>query len=166
MKHSMWYVIHCVAQRDRQVERLLAHAGMEAFAARVPRTRKRNGDKALFPGYVFVRLDLEAGSWSTIRSRPGVRSLVEIGGGPCPVADEIVEVLRERVAGYTISQPQLQVGDRVAVTGGIFADLEGVFCELVSGAERVAILLDIMRRQVRVELCVDAIRPTQGSIAA
>jgi hypothetical protein len=48
-RQRMWYAIHCEAQRDRQVERLLAHAGMETFAARVPTTRKRNGDKALFP---------------------------------------------------------------------------------------------------------------------
>jgi transcription antitermination factor NusG len=92
-----------------------------------------------------------------------VRSLVELGGGPCPVADEIVEALRERVAGYTMSRPRLQVGDRVAVASGVFDDLEGVFCELLSGAERVAILLDIMRRQVRVELSVDDIQPGQGS---
>jgi transcriptional antiterminator RfaH len=114
----MWYLIHCEAQRDQQVERLVAHAGMETFAARIPKTRKRNGDKALFPGYVFVRLDPHAGSWSMIRYLPGVRSLVEIGGGPCPVADEIVEAIRERVA----------------------------------------ILLDIMWRQVRVEPSVDSVR--------
>jgi transcription antitermination factor NusG len=62
MKRSMWYVVHCEAQRDRQVERLVAHAGMETFAPRIPKTRQRNGDKALFPGYVFVRLDLDTGS--------------------------------------------------------------------------------------------------------
>jgi transcriptional antiterminator RfaH len=147
----MWYLIHCEAQRDQQVERLVAHAGMETFAARIPKTRKRNGDRALFPGYVFVRLELDAGSWSAIRYLPGVRSLVEIGGGPCPVADEIVEAIRNRVAGYIASHARLQRGDRVAVAGGIFAELEGVFCELLSGEERVAILLDLMRRQVRVE---------------
>jgi transcriptional antiterminator RfaH len=161
MNHPMWYVIHCEAQRDQQVERLVAHAGMETFAPRVSKTRKCNGDKALFPGYVFVQLDLDTSVWSTIRYLPGVRSLVELGGGPCPVADEIVEAIRQRIARCRASRPRLQPGDRVSIANGIFAEVEGIFCELVSGAERVAILLDIMHRQVRVELPIDDIRTAQ-----
>jgi transcription antitermination factor NusG len=109
------------------------------------------GTRPSSPGYVFVRLEPDDGSWSTIRYLPGVRSLVEIGGGPCPVADEIVEAIRERVTGWLPGPARLQAGDRVAVVSGIFADLEGIFCEVLSGAERVTILLDIMRRQVRLE---------------
>lgn len=156
--HRNWYLIHCEPQRDPQVERLVSHISLEAFAPRIPKSRRRNGDKPLFPGYVFVRMDLASGVWNHIRYLPGVRALVEIGGGPCPVGDEIVETIRTRVTTYQPGGLRLGRGDRVMVATGAFADLEGVFCEALSGEERVAILVDMMRRQVRIELSTDHIR--------
>lgn len=159
-----WYVIHCEAQHDRQVQRLLQERGVNVFAPRILRTRKRNGDKALFPGYVFVRLDLGTGVWGVMRYLPGIRKLVEVGGEACPVDETVIVAIRRRVEHWMLPVEQLKPGDRVAVTSGIFADLEGVFTEALSGDERVAILLDIMRRQVRVELATHEIR-SAGSAA-
>jgi len=157
-----WYVLFCDARRDVQVERLVAHVGIETFNPRIPKTRKRNGDKALFPGYIFTRLDLSPDVWSSIRYLPGVRSLVETGGGPCPVDEGIVEHIRQRVAAYVPAGMQLRPGDRVTVTSGAFADLEGIFCETLSGAERIAILIDMMRRQIRVELPAEDVEAIVG----
>lgn len=156
---QFWYVLHCEPQRDRQVERLMAAAGLRVFGPRIPRTRKRNGDRALFPGYLFVRLDLSSGIWGGLRFTPGVRRLVDIGGAPCPVDDRLVEAIRHRVECWQPSRQSLEVGDRVVVAVGSFADLEGIFSERLSGDDRAAILLDLMRRQVRVELPVDCLRP-------
>jgi transcriptional antiterminator RfaH len=152
-----WYVIHCDARRDAQTEQLVAREGIQTFDPRIPKTRKRNGDKPLFPGYIFAQLDLSTDVWARIRHLPGVRSLVEIGGGPCPVDEAIVERVRQWVCSYQPLLVQPRPGDRVTVTAGAFADLEGVFCEALSGAERVAILIEMMRRQIRVELRVEDI---------
>lgn len=159
MMHLHWYVVHCEPHRDRQVERLIVQTGAETFAPRIPKTRMRNGDKPLFPGYVFTRLDLASGVGGELRYVPGVRSLVEVGGEPCPVDDGIVEAIRRRVTTNVPDVGQLRSGDRVTVVSGSFADLEAVFCEHLSGAERVAVLIEMMRRQVRVELSVDDVRP-------
>jgi transcription elongation factor/antiterminator RfaH len=152
-----WYVLHCEPQRDLPVDRLVGNVGFETYAPRIPKTRKRNGDKPLFPGYVFVRLALTGGSWNAIRTLPGVRCLVEIGGGPCPVDDGIVEGIRQWVASRTPESPFPHPGDRVTITSGVFAHLDGVVCESLSSAERVAVLIDMMQRQVRVEIPVDSV---------
>jgi transcriptional antiterminator RfaH len=152
-----WYAIHCDARRAVQTERLIAREDIETFNPRIPRTRKRNGDKPLFPSYMFARLDLSTDVWTRIQYTPGIRSLVEIGGGPCPVDDAIVERIRRWVGSYEPVPLRLRPGDRVTVTSGALADLEGVFCEALCGAERVAILIEMMRRQIRVELGVDDI---------
>jgi transcription antitermination factor NusG len=68
------------------------------------------------------------------------------------MSEEIVTVIRERTAGLSQRVRCLQPGDAVAVVRGPLADLEGVFCESLSGEERVVILLDVMRRQTRVAL--------------
>lgn len=89
-----------------------------------------------------------------------------MGGGPCPVDDRIVEAIRTRVEGWWSEPPQLAPGDRVRVTAGTFADLEGIFCESLSGDQRVAILLDMMRREIRVELSMDDVERVKRGAAA
>jgi transcriptional antiterminator RfaH len=161
-----WYVIHCEPHHDRQVERLVTLNGAETFAPRIPCTRKRNGDKPLFPGYVFARLDLPSGIWGRLRHLAGVRSLVEIGGGPAPVDDGIVALIRRKTDAWTVDPIRLEPGDRVRVLSGSFADLEGLFCETLSGDQRVAILIDMMRREVRVELSADQVERVNQGVAA
>jgi transcriptional antiterminator RfaH len=152
-----WYVIHCEASHDCQVERLIGAAGVEVFGPRIPKTRRRNGDKPLFPGYVFARLDLQTDTWSALRHLPGVRSLVEIGGGPCPVDDGVVSAIQSWVRTRAATGVHLVPGQRVTVTSGAFRDLEGICCETLNGDERIAILVRLMRREVRVELDLDCI---------
>lgn len=154
-----WYVVHCEAHHDRQVGKLIASTVPEVFAPRLPKTRRRNGEKPLFPGYLFVRLDLASGIWGTLRYLPGVHRLIEMGGAPCPLDGGIVETIRRRVAEYTRAEIGFRPGDRVTVANGSFADLEGIVCETLSSDQRVAILIDMMRRQVRVELGADEIHP-------
>jgi hypothetical protein len=45
-----WYLIRCVARGERWVEAQARAAGYEAYAPRVPKTRRRDGSKALLPG--------------------------------------------------------------------------------------------------------------------
>lgn len=154
-----WYVIHCEAHHDRQVQHSVSLSNIEVYAPRIPATRKRNGDKPLFPGYVFARLDLASGVWGRLRYLPGVRSLVTNGAEPSTLDDGIVEAIRQRVDDFEPQVTRLKLGDRVRVLNGTFSDLEGLFCESLTGEQRIAVLIDMMRRQVRVEIDVDDVVP-------
>jgi len=44
-----------------------------------------------------------------------------------PVQDEIVKIIRHRLAGNPPRVQYLQSGDRVVITEGCFADLEAIF---------------------------------------
>jgi transcription antitermination factor NusG len=70
------------------------------------------------PGYIFAQLDLATDIWTRIRHLPGVRSLVEIGGGPCPVDEAIVERIRQWIGSYQPVPVRLRPGNRVTVTAG------------------------------------------------
>jgi transcriptional antiterminator RfaH len=75
------------------------------------------------------------------------------GESPAPIAKGIVEGLIARLdsRGYIWLPPRaaIRLGDSVRVLGGSFADALGLFEEMRDG-DRVAILLDLLGRKVRV----------------
>jgi len=115
----------------------------------------------LFPSYLFVHLDLPA-QFGTAAWTPGVRGLVGFEHGrPESVDDGIVSLLRLRAGGGDVLSPRqiLQPGETVEIRRGPFSGLLGVIERPVNGAGRVRVLLEILRRQTRVELRADAVVP-------
>lgn len=113
----------------------------------------------LFPGYLFARLDLSR-QFYRVSWTPGVRSFLSFGDGAPEALDEVVvELLRQRAQGGDVLRPrvELQRGTPVEVRSGPFAGLLGIIERPISGAGRVAVLLEILRRQTRVELSMDAV---------
>ncbi len=97
----------------------------------------------LFPQYIFLRCNLTA-SYFQIRYAPGVVSFVTAGYDPLPVAESIVECVRARCTNNVVhlDQKLFQKGDPVQILSGPFRGLDAVFERYLSGAERVAILLN------------------------
>jgi hypothetical protein len=90
-----------------------------------------------------------------IQSTIGDSRLVGTGEGPAPVPGGIIQVLkqRENADGFVVltRAPRLAPGDKVRVVEGSFTDALGLY-EGLTGKERVAILLDLLGRKVRVAL--------------
>jgi transcriptional antiterminator RfaH len=154
-----WYVVHTRAQAEG---RALQHLGGQGFEAWLPEYLKRRRHarrteqvrRPLFPRYLFVRLDLEAERWRSVLGTTGVDGLVG-GDPPTPLADAIVDALRQRTdeEGLVAVSPALSLrsGDAVRIAEGPLADLEGVFLD-VDDRDRVAILLHLMGRDIRVRV--------------
>ena len=105
----------------------------------------------LFPGYIFVILDLSKHRWRSVNGTIGVASLIMGAEQPLPVPPGVVEAL---IASSESSQivrldPGLEIGQRVRILSGPFAE---ALCELVHLDEkgRVRVLLEIMGGQVAV----------------
>ncbi len=86
--------------------------------------------------------------------------LVCNGDDPAPVPPDVVAALqrREDSAGFVKLERRQQFapGERVRVVDGVFADNLGLF-EGMADRERVAILLDLLGRKVRILLDEGAI---------
>jgi transcriptional antiterminator RfaH len=102
-----------------------------------------------------VAIDLATQRWRAIQSTIGVLRLVTNGGEPAPVPAAIIDAMRQREddKGYVkIDQgPAFNLGDKVRVLAGAFTDSLGLF-DGMADRERVAILLDLLGRKVRVKL--------------
>jgi transcriptional antiterminator RfaH len=114
----------------------------------------------LFPRYLFVGIDLGAQRWRSIFSTFGVSRLVCNGELPAPIADQVVNGLksREDASGYVrlAFRPNFRAGDKIRILEGAFADCLGLY-EGMKDSDRVAILLDLLGRKVRVTVDVESV---------
>lgn len=165
---KLWYVVHTKARQE-----LLSASLLEQRLAAVvllPQVRQRYRGQMrtapLFPGYLFVELDLEQVEASAVNNTPGVIRLVAFGGLPKPVPAKVIHALQARLAEIDaqggLPQHPFHEGDRVRLTGGPLAGLEAVFVGPMRPAERVRVLLDFMGREQEAQVPVEDLEPAGG----
>jgi len=157
---ARWYAVHTRPHAEMKAAR---HLERQGFATYLPRylKRRRHARKIdvaaapLFPRYLFVAVDMATQRWRAISSTVGVVRLVCNGDVPAPVPEGVIEQLRahqdERGFVRLAAGARLRPGERVRVLDGAFCDCLGLF-EGVTDGERVAILLELLGRKVRVVL--------------
>jgi transcriptional antiterminator RfaH len=94
---------------------------------------------------VFARLDLQT-SYFEVKYLAGVTGLVSAGADPIVVPEAIISEIRARgVDGVVeIREVPFDSGQPVRVVEGPFRGFEAIFDRYLSGAERVAILLNTL----------------------
>lgn len=160
-----WYVVQTQVNSEARAVRNLLRQGFEAYLPRYLKRRShaRKIEKVaapLFPRYLFVRVNLASQRWRSIQSTFGVSHLVLNGSEPALVAPGVVGAIksREDAAGFVTldNRPQFSLGEKVRILAGAFTDNLGLFDGLCD-RDRVAILLDLLGRKVRVSIEADLI---------
>lgn len=153
-----WYVAYTLAQKEAIAALNLRNQGFEVYLPRYRKTRRhaRRVDVVstpLFPRYLFVRMDPAVQRWRSINGTIGISYLLSEGPEPIAIPDAVIDVIREREDDglVKIASPAFAYGQKVYVTEGPFADLQGLF-ECVDDAQRVVLLLEFMGRVVRARL--------------
>ena len=115
----------------------------------------------LFPGYVFVRVELR--NRLRVLQIPGVASLVGFGGVPTPLPDAEVEALRIGVNGGLRAEPHpyLTIGRRARITKGPLMGLQGILLRF-RAEWRVVLSLELIQRSVVVDVDASAVEPIMG----
>lgn len=159
---------HVVQTHPHAEQKAAAHLMRQGYAIYLPRylKRRRHARRVetvpapLFPRYLFVTIDRMTQHWRSIRSTVGVTHLVCHGEDPAWVPDHVISDLRgredERGFVRLDQRPRFALGDKVRVVDGVFDACLGLF-DGMADRERVAILLDLLGRKVRVVLEADAI---------
>lgn len=180
-----WYAVHTyVGQEDRVEQHLMERAtklgmrGTKIFQVLQPTEeavelrdggKKETVQRKLFPGYVFVQMDVEdddapgelGESWEVVRGTSGVTGFVGTATRPVPLSPMEVDRLLASVgvaaqAMVEDSAPRVKIdlkaGDMVRVTAGPFADFSGVVSEVNIPQAKVKVLVSIFGRETPVEL--------------
>ena len=162
-----WYVLHSKPNREQFLYSQLKHREIETFYPRLhvkpvnPRARKI---RPFFPGYLFVHVDLDQVSLSTLAYVPGAHSLVSFDYNPAVVPDEVIHMIKsnlERINRKSKqAEPALKQGDPVEVKGGPFAGYQAIFDRALKGTDRVHLLIKLLHgQQIRVQVPRDMAKP-------
>lgn len=113
----------------------------------------------MFPGYLFISLNLPKQNTAPIRSTRGVIGLVRFGDRLLPVPDSIVETLLNTQNGENEPIDSIaffKKGDSVRLVEGPLRGVSAIF-SATDGRERVALLLTLLGRTKEVVVPRDAI---------
>jgi transcriptional antiterminator RfaH len=160
-----WYVAQTHAHAENKAAEHLVRQGYLVYLPRYRKRRRhaRRVDEVaapLFPRYLFIAANVAAQRWRAIQSTVGIARLVCNGDAPAAVGGDVVDALRAREDERGLirlnTTPAFVPGDSIRILDGAFAACLGLF-ECMTDGERVAILLDLLGRKVRVILNVDCV---------
>lgn len=143
-----WYVIQCKANQQQRAEKNLRNQSFDIFSPCIPverivRRKRVIREEAVFPGYIFIRLDLDNSDWRALNNTRGVGKIVSFNGCPCSTSDNLINALHHQFDTQEKPVALFKTGDKVQVTDGCFKNIEAIV-KAVTPDERVMVLLHIL----------------------
>ena len=155
-----WYAVQTFARHEKRVQERFIDQSVVSFLPLYKtvsrwKDRKVRLQLPLFPGYIFVNLDLAAERLKVLKV-PGVVRIVNFGGVGSQIPSREIDALRAGLlGGFRVEpHPYLKVGHRARVKSGPFQGLIGIVLRK-KNCERLILSLDLIQRSVAVE--IDAI---------
>ena len=174
---NQWYVLRVASNKEEQVRDALARKvtieGAEDEIGRIlvpterrPASRGRTGakkfvERKMYPGYVFVEMDLgEDGrmsekAWFLIRETMGVGDFIGPAGKPTAMspadADKMLMQVEKAEEGTPVAV-EFEKGDHVKIKEGAFENFEGGVDEVLADKGLIRVIVTIFGRATPVEL--------------
>ncbi len=162
-----WYVVHCYSGYENKVrhsiEQRIETMGMlgKIFDVVVPTEeeieikdgKRRTVERRVFPGYILVQMILSEESWYVVRNTPGVTGFVGMGNDPTPLRpEEVAKIMNRMEAEAPKVKFDFQIGEKVRIGSGPFADFIGTVSEIDPDRAKVRVMVSFFGRETPVEL--------------
>ena len=162
-----WYVVQVISSQEKKVKKALEE-NREAKGigeligevlvptenvSEVVKGEQRITEKRLWPGYIFVQMNLTDDSWMFVKNTNGVLGFLG-GEKPNPLTDKEVDaVLKdlEEKKREVVQKHRLSIGDRVKITDGVFVNFIGNVIEVFPEKGRLSVMVSIFGRETRVD---------------
>jgi transcription antitermination factor NusG len=154
--HALWTRSHC----EQLVHDQLAVKGFDLFLPKIDQWSRRGGVRRLirvplFPGYVFVHGAMDkAGYVEVLKARGLVQVLGERWDRLATIPDGEIDAI-QRIVGArvpTLPYPYLREGQRVRITRGPLADVEGILVRTKPNRGLLVVSVDLLQRSVAAQV--------------
>jgi len=153
-----WFVIHTKPRDEHRVKNHFGGMEIETLLPLCENFRYSRGKMsrvimALFPNYLFAKLDLERHYYKVKWTR-GVNRILGIGNEPTPISEVVIQMIKDRMGDDDTVEllEDLKPGDLVQITSGPLKDFIGVFQKGLSSQKRVKILLNLIGVEAPVQI--------------
>jgi len=141
-----WYVLHSKSRKENPILKRLEIHHVEGYfpCIHVPAHKPDNRKiTPYFPGYLFVRVDLDQTNHSILKWMPGAIGLVSFGGEPASVPDESIQAIQRRVEEKNDMGGKVyddfHSGDQVYIQESSFAGYDAIFDTRSTFSRRIRI---------------------------
>ena len=153
-----WYAVYTKPQHERKVNAHLTREGITTFLPETERWSRRKDRKKrilypIFPGYLFINMELNPGSRLKVIKTRGVVRILGSNGTPIAIPESQIEAIQKIVdMGKAIfPHTYLKKGQIVRVIGGPLNGVEGIFIA-EKGKGKLVISVDILQRAVSIAI--------------
>ncbi len=161
--YALWTRSHC----EERVREQLAGKGFEVFLPKIDQWSKRGGERRvirvpMFPGYLFLRRAMDKASYVAVRQARGLVGILGEGWdrlATIPEADVAAVQRLVEVRAPALPYPYLRAGQRVRITSGPLADLEGILVRTKPNRGLLVISVDLLQRSVATHVDCTSVVP-------
>jgi len=165
-----WYSLRVISGKEKSAEEhILREAGdnkiineiEEVFVpyekvVEMRNNKKKIKEKMFFPGYVLIKMNLNANTKYIVENSPGVLSFVgPKGKNPVPLRDDEIKRIFgevERKEGLEVVETPFKKGDAIKVVAGPFIDFTGFVENVNEDKKKVKVTVSIFGRPTPIEL--------------
>ena len=164
-----WYIVHTYSGFEKKVkesleQRVQAYGLEDKFGeVLVPQEvvvemrggRKYEAPKRIFPGYLFVEMQMTDDAWHVVKNTPKVTGFVGTGRNPTPLTqDEVDQIVEQVVTAKEKPKPKhvFEKGEPVKIIDGPFNNFTGVVDDVNLDRNTLKVMVTIFGRHTPVEL--------------
>ena len=163
-----WYVVHTYSGYENKVkvnlEKSVENNGLQdkivevcipvEEAVEIKNNKRRTVQHKLLPGYVLVKMQMTDETWYIVRNTRGVTGFVGAGNKPTPLSETDFASVFDPAPQTPLD---IHVGDNVRILSGLFENFTGRVTEIDEAAQRVKVVVPMLKRETDVELAYDEV---------
>lgn len=164
---SQWFTAYTKPAGELRAKAFLEGDGIEVYLPVIEKEIVHSGrvdkkPRPVFPRYLFFKGSTNIGK---VKNTPGISNVVKFGDEYVVVPNSVIDGLHglENEAGFVVLTPTPvplwtpRKGQRVKIASGTWEGKVAIY-DGMAGESRVSVLVNIMRRSVKLELGQDQIK--------
>ena len=159
-----WLAVMAKPRAEQTARLNLIQQGYEVCAPLIRLKKRRRGIwkqviEPLFPGYVFINVQLGLQNIAPVESTIGCLRLIKFGGRPAPVPDAVMQPLLKTQRHPLDLAHAWELGDEIRINEGPFAGITAIFA-MHKGEDRAMVLINALGSQQRLVIDKNSLSAT------